>query len=398
MVIRKIPFARLVVGCLVASMALAGCGSDEGGSEGSDKLKMALVAPFSGPAAIYGKTAKQVVSYAVEQQNKAGGVEVGGKSYELEVKMFDDKGDPEVAQSVTRAALDDGYEFILGPYTSAAASGTQPIMAQAADALFVLLTAVVEGPTKNPNVFRTVTRIGAYADIALGYIEEHPEIKRVAMITDQNHTGLVEDEKRLVDGIKALGREVVLQQKLQTGDADFRAPITQMMAAKPDLYMLRAFPAESALITKQAAQLGSQVPMQWNAGATSSAILALLDDPAVMEGATQTSPLTYSDPFVAAGNPIAQALVTDGQAGMAGPNDVAQYDGMQIFFAALSEAESVKPGDVAKAMAKLTVASIEGKVMTDYLDQDGLLFKEREVATTTKAVMWKLGTGWVLPD
>jgi len=386
---------RLAALAAVTGLLLSACGSSTESGDGG-AIRIASIAPMSGPASVYGKSVSAAMQYAVDEKNKAGGVEINGEKHKIELTLLDDEQTPETAQAVARKALDDGYDFVFGPFGSGTASATQSLMAQS-DAYFQLLVASVEGPTKNPNVFRSAARISTYTDIALDYLEKHPEIKTVGMITDQLHTGLVSEQARLVAGIKALGRDVVLEQKSQLGDTDFRAPLTKMLSVKPDLYMLRTYPAETALLTKQAAELGSDVPLQWSAGMTSAEATALVGDDAAMANVTQATPLANLDPFVAAGDPLAVKL-NDGLGDKAGTFAVAAYDGLEIFFAGLEQADEATASAVEKTMAALSIDDITESTIQDFQSQDGKVFKDREVKLSGQAVKWEEGTGFVLAD
>jgi branched-chain amino acid transport system substrate-binding protein len=379
----------------VGSLLLSACGSS--GSDDEDTIRIASIAPMSGPASVYGKSITASMQYAIDEKNKDGGVEVGGKKYKLELELLDDKQTPETAQSVLRKALDDGYDFIFGPFGSGTASSAQSIMAQS-DAYYQLTVAVVEGPTKNPNVFRTGSKAGAYTDITLEYLKLHPEMKKIGMITDQLHTGLVGEQKRLVKGIEDLGREVVLQQKMQLGDTDFRAPLTKMLSVDPDIYLLRGYPAETALLTKQAAELGGEVPLMWGAGMTNDEAKTLVGDEDALARVSQAAPLGNLDPWLAAKDPLAMEL-NEGLGDKVGAFAVSSYDGAQIFMAGLEKASEPTPEALQKALAGLTAEDVADITIQDFQDFDnGKLFKDREVSLKSNPVEWKTGTGFVIAE
>ncbi|WP_179300913.1 ABC transporter substrate-binding protein [Rhodococcus sp. ACPA4] len=386
----------VAVAAVVGSLLLSSCGSSSGsGDDGT--IRIASIAPMSGAASVYGKSVTAAMQYAVDEKNNAGGVEVNGTKHKIDLTLFDDEQKPDVAQSVARKALDEGYNFVFGPFGSGTASASQSLMAQS-EAYFQLTVAAVEGPTKNPNVFRSGARINLYTDIALDYLKNHPEIKTVGMITDQLHTGLVSEEPRLVAGIEALGRTVVLQDKMQLGDTDFRAPLTKMLSVKPDIYLVRAYPAETVLITKQAKELGGNVPLQWSAGMTNGEVKTLVNDEAAMVNVTQATPLANLDPFLAAKDPLAETVAA-GLGDKAGTFAVAAYDGMQVFFAGLESADEVSPQALQTAMSGLQTDEIKDITIQDFRPQDsGQVFKDREVLLNAAAVRWQAGVGFVIAD
>ncbi|MDT0202718.1 ABC transporter substrate-binding protein [Nocardioides sp. AE5] len=384
--------AALALGMLTAA---CGGGGDEVAEDGV--IKIAAIYPMTGPASVWGTTTVAAMQQMAEDVNAEGGVTVDGEDYTIQIDVFDDEQNPEVAQSVAREALDDGYHFIMGPFGSGTATATQSLMAQS-DAYWQLMVATVEGPTKNPNVFRSGARVSVYTQSTLDWLERHPEIKRIAMITDQMHTGLVSEEDALVAGIEALGREVVLQQSHQLGDTDFRAPITEMLSKDVDLYMTRAYPAETVLITQQVRELGGEMLIQWNGGLTNAEVDELIGDETVMENVTQAGPLGSLDSFIAAENPIALAFA-EKVGDKAGSFTVNAHDGMVIFFQGLEKADELSVDGLIKALNELQVSDIEGKTLATYAPHEGgLVYQDREVNIEGAVTIWEKGTGWVLAD
>jgi branched-chain amino acid transport system substrate-binding protein len=85
-----------------------------------DKIILGASVSLSGKYASSGQHTKNGYDLAVAKINKAGGVKVGGRSYSLEVKYYDDKSDAELAtQLAERLIREDKIRFMLGPYSSA---------------------------------------------------------------------------------------------------------------------------------------------------------------------------------------------------------------------------------------------------------------------------------------
>lgn len=382
--------ARLSVGSL-ALASLTACGSDSGSGDGV--IQIAAIMPMTGPAAIYGESTVAMMELVIDEVNASGGVTVGGEDYTIELEVLDDGMNPETAQALARDALADGYELIVGPFGSGTASAVQPLMAQGT-ALWHLNVATVDGPTKNPNVFRTSAKVAAFIDPELEFIEQNPDIERVALLTDQTHTAHLSSTKALVDGIEDLGREVVLDQQYQGGDTDFRAPISNMLAEDVDLYIVRGYSTESVLVLEQTRELGGDTPMMWNAGQTTAETRALVKDLSLLKDVYQSAPLTSLDPFAADGNELAldlQKKIGD----KAGAASAYSHDGMQILIAALENASEPTAEAVKEAMGDLTADELDGKTLNQYLAQeDGLLFLDREVDLDGAVVGWNEKSGW----
>lgn len=387
----------------VAALSLTACGSDsdsgsDGGGGSDQVLRIAGLMPLTGAVAdTYGASMIAGVEYVFDQVNDDGGVEINGEQYQIEFEVFDDQCAAEPSQAAAQKALDEDIEFFLGPICSGAASAVQPTMARS-EAFFGLAPTAVAGPTELPNVFRTFPLTSAYTDATVRWLEDNPDISKVAMITDQNHTGLVGEEERLVEEVEGVDREVVAVQQYQTGDTDFRAPVTEAIAAGPDLYMQRAYPAEAAQLLQQTRELGGEMAVMWNAGVTNEEVRSLVPDEAMMENVYQAAPLFSLDAFLTDGSELAQE-VADGVGDKAGAFTAAGHDLATVVVAGLSNAEEATPDALIEAMTNLEASDLEGKTLNTYNPQDdGLVFKDREVDVLAAVVEWEQGTGWVMSE
>src|SRR6185436_7070275 len=84
-----------------------------------DTLVLGSAISITGKYSQEGKNAKDGYDFAVQKINDAGGVKVGGKTYKLEVKYYDDESTPaRTAQLLERLINQDGVKYMLGPYGS----------------------------------------------------------------------------------------------------------------------------------------------------------------------------------------------------------------------------------------------------------------------------------------
>lgn len=85
-----------------------------------DKIILGAPVSLSGKYASSGQHTKNGYDLAVAKINKTGGVKVGGRSYSLEVKYYDDESNTELAaQLAERLIREEKIKFMLGPYSSA---------------------------------------------------------------------------------------------------------------------------------------------------------------------------------------------------------------------------------------------------------------------------------------
>lgn len=112
---------------------------------------------LTGGAAVYGLPQSNAVKLAAEEINAAGGVEVGGDTYMLNVIAYDDKANPTEASNSVRKLLDrDGVKYILG-FCCSGATGAVASFIENEDAVMLVGNAAERSITTReiPNLTRT---------------------------------------------------------------------------------------------------------------------------------------------------------------------------------------------------------------------------------------------------
>ena len=108
----KICFAGLV---LVLAMALS---VPIQAKVVGNKIILGSAISFTGKYSANGIHASNGYNLGIKRVNEMGGVKVGGKTYMLEVKYYDDESTPaRGAQLAEKLIKQDGIKFFLGPYS-----------------------------------------------------------------------------------------------------------------------------------------------------------------------------------------------------------------------------------------------------------------------------------------
>lgn len=124
---RRTRSSLLAIGLCCLSLAV-GPSSGLSKVEG-DKIILGAAVSLSGKYAGSGLHTKNGYDLAVETINKAGGVKVGGRSYSLEIRYYDDESDTNLAvQLAERLIQEDRIKFMLGPYSSALTKAMAPVV------------------------------------------------------------------------------------------------------------------------------------------------------------------------------------------------------------------------------------------------------------------------------
>ena len=114
----------VVVLVLLSVCCLAGCKKNKG-----DVIKLGVVSNLSVAAQFYGEEVVNGYKLAVDEINKAGGVEVNGKKMQLELVIKDDAADPTTAVTQYNLMADD-IDAVLG----ATITGTSIALSEACNA------------------------------------------------------------------------------------------------------------------------------------------------------------------------------------------------------------------------------------------------------------------------
>jgi branched-chain amino acid transport system substrate-binding protein len=139
--------AGLVVGGVVAGPSLlSACGGDAG--EGAaESFKVGAVLELSGESATGGQIAQRGYQLWADTVNKAGGLPIGDRKYNVELIVQDCRSDPATgADATSRLITEDGVNAIFGAYTSGVQLAMDPICAK-------YRVPCIAGSAESPNVW-----------------------------------------------------------------------------------------------------------------------------------------------------------------------------------------------------------------------------------------------------
>jgi branched-chain amino acid transport system substrate-binding protein len=276
---REIFFRFLLAGITAAALtalpAILGCG----GGGNSSEIVIGEFSSLTGTAATFGTSTDKGAKLVVEEANAAGGVL--GKQIKLLVE--DDQSKPEEAATVvTKLITRDGVKAIVGEVASSRSLAAAPI-AQSNG------VPMVTPSSTNPKV----TQVGDYifrvcfidefqGDVIARFVHNSLNMKRVAILKDVKNEYSVGLAQYFTKSFTAMGGEVVAEQSYSEGDADFKAQLTAIKAAKPEIVFVPGYYNEAALICKQGRELNITVPFQGGDGWDSAKLLEI--GGAAMEG------------------------------------------------------------------------------------------------------------------
>ena len=330
-------------------------------SKGEELVKIGEVNPITGAIGRYGTTCHQGIQLAIDQANSAGGV-LGKK-----ISLLTEDNQSEAGQTSTivrKFVTQDKVVAIIGDLTSSATLEGGPI-AQAAKIPMVTPLAT------NPKV----TEIGDYifrvcfidefqGRVMARFALENLKARKAAILTDTKQdysVGLSEFFKETF--VKGAG-EVVRGQSYSSGDTDFRAQLTSLKAANPEVVFVPGYYPEVGIILKQARQLGLTVPFigceAW-------------DSPTLLQVAGKAADGCYFSNQFSAGDPSSVVQEFDRiyreKFGNLPDNFAALgYDAAKVVLAAIKRADSTDPVAIREAIAQTKdFPGVSGNITIDTL-------------------------------
>lgn len=246
---------RLAIAFLAVLALLAGCSKT---ASDSNTIKVGEIASLTGKEAAFGQSSHKGTLLAIEELNAAGGVL--GKKLEL----ITEDNQAKAGESTTAARkliARDKVVALLGEVASSRSLEMAPI-AQASK------IPMISPSSTNP----TVTETGDYifrvcfidpfqGTVMAKFALDTLHAKRVGTLTSVSSAYSVGLAKYFKETYLAGGGEIPVEQKFSEGDKDFKAQLTAIKAAGVDGIFVPGYYTEAALITKQARELGLNVPL-----------------------------------------------------------------------------------------------------------------------------------------
>ena len=223
---------------LLSVCCLAGCKKDKG-----DVIKLGVVSNLSVAAQFYGEEVVNGYKLAVDEINKAGGVEVNGKKMQLELVIKDDAADPTTAVTQYNLMADD-IDAVLG----ATITGTSIALSEActADGMPMVTPSGTgdritydDGKLKS-TVFRTCF-IDSYQGTILAKFAKDKNAKRVVLFknsADAYSSGIADAFKAGEAEYGYTVVETLTYDSLDTLKTSMASFVTTTLAALPDLVVV----------------------------------------------------------------------------------------------------------------------------------------------------------------
>ncbi len=247
-------FSRLLI---LAVLAVAGTLAPAA-SAAAETIKVGHYASLTGKDAAFGVATRKGVLLAIEEINARGGVL--GRKLEYLVEDIQSK-QGESATAVKKLISRDKVSVIIGANSSANSLEAAPICQNARIPMMAISSTNPKVTEIGDHIFRICFIDPFQGAVLAKFARTSLKTKRLALLTSTNSPYSVGLSAVLRERFTALGGEVVAEQKFAEGDKDFRAQLTAIKAANPDIIAATGFYTEAAPICVQARALGLTVPV-----------------------------------------------------------------------------------------------------------------------------------------
>jgi len=251
------------------AVGLAGVAGSAVAKVEGDTIILGSAISLSGKYSTNGLHTQKGYDFAAKKINDAGGVKVGGKTYKLAIKYYDDESAASRAtQLAERLIQQDGIEFMLGPYSTGMTKAVAPVtekfkvpMVEAEGASRALFTQGYK------YMFAVLSTSEYYLAPVLDLVADRaksgwksPSDLRIGMAFENDGFSL-DVRAGVLDVAKKYNMKFVIDDKLPADLSDMSATLTKFKALKPDVLLVSGHSKGAATAARQIEEMKVQAPV-----------------------------------------------------------------------------------------------------------------------------------------
>jgi branched-chain amino acid transport system substrate-binding protein len=314
-----------------------------GSAFSQDTIKIGEFGSLTGDNASFGTSQNNGVQMALEEINAAGGVL--GKKINLTVEDNETK-QGETTTIARKLISQDHVVAIIGEVASSKSLEAAPIC-QASKIPQIATAATNPRVTQvGDYIFRVCFTDDFQAVVIARFVLEKLKLNKIAFMTDVKQDYSVGLTNIAKDYLTKNGATIVKEQSYSSGDKDFRAQLTDLKAAAPDVIIITGYYPEAALIAKQARQFGIKATLVGGDGWDGSSLIPVGGK--AIEGSYFSNHFSVEDT-----SPLVQTFVQKyKQKYNATPDAFAAlgYDAMKLLADAITRAGAADPEKIRVAI------------------------------------------------
>ena len=258
--------------CLLLIASLIGCAKVN-----QNEIRIGINYELSGGVATYGQSSVEGIELAIEEINKAGGI--NGKKI-VPVK-YDNKSEPAEATTLANKLItQDKVVAILGPATSGSFKAEIPVAnvnkipVASGSATADDVTVTSDGKVQE-YAFRVCFNDSFQGTVMANFAADNLSAEKAVIIMDSSSDYGKGLAKNFKENFVAAGGTIVAEEAYVAGDTDFNAILTKIKGIDFDVIYIPGYYNEAGLIIKQARAQGITAPVLGADGFDSPVLLEL---------------------------------------------------------------------------------------------------------------------------
>lgn len=217
-----------------------------------EEINIGVVAPLTGPIAVYGENVRDGVLLAVDEINKNGGV----NGLPIKIILEDEGAGPQAAVNAVRKLISvDKVQSIIGPSTSAGLLASAPIAEKEHIILFSPSSTADNVRDAGDYIFRNRASTSQEATVFTKYIMEELGLKKFSILrANADYAKSFADVCKKIIGEK--GGEILNEEIFAEGSTDYRSQLAKIRSSNPEGLFIVGVPVELGNILRQTKEIG----------------------------------------------------------------------------------------------------------------------------------------------
>jgi len=355
-------------------LAFAGCPSKSDRSEAAaGNIVIGEISSITGKDGAFGQAAHRGILLAIEEANARGGV----LGRQLQLLTEDNQSKAGGSGTAARKLISrNKVVAILGEVVSSRSLEIASI-AQLTQTPMISPASTAESVTQTGDYIFRVCFLDAFQGTVMAkFAHETLGLRRVAVLSSVSSAYSVGLAKHFKETFQAEGGAIAAEQRFAEGDKDFKAQLTAIRASNADAIYVPAYYTETALISKQARELGLTIPLMGGDGWGSPELLEIGGE--AVEGiyySTHYSPESTAQPVV----DFVQKYRARWGGEEPGPFAALGYDAALLLIDALERAGTTEPAALRDAIA--STRGLMGVTGRTDIDENGNASKSATIMT-----------------
>jgi branched-chain amino acid transport system substrate-binding protein len=243
---------------------------------GVTSYRIGVITPLTGGEANYGRSTQRGIDLALEEINSR----LREKNIAFTAVYEDDQMNATAgSNAIQKLTAVDKVPVIIGPFGSSVVLAVAPIAERSRTVIISASATADDIANAGDYTFRIVPPNRRQAQDVANFVWKKLGAKRASILYLNNDYGL-SLRNVFEPTFKQLGGQVLTVDSFESGATDFRTQLTKIKVAGPDVVFFPDHYKESALIVKQAKELGLNTVFIGGDGAVTEDLLKLAGDSA----------------------------------------------------------------------------------------------------------------------